>query len=139
MKHTNWWNTNRWSTTHQKTFNNTCITRCCNNNIWQHKWLQFTALLLLDLKKAFDTVNYNILLEKLDHYDIREVAHNLFSSFSSNRLNMFHLIIYNWLRSILAVVYLKGLFLALYFLQFISMIFVMLLLQAQDHLQMTLA
>ena len=44
-----------------------------------------TALLLLDLKKAFDTVNYDILLNKMNHYGIRGIANNLFASFLANR------------------------------------------------------
>ena len=40
-----------------------------------------TALLLLDLKKAFD----NVLLSKMNHYGIREIANNLLASFSANR------------------------------------------------------
>ena len=44
-----------------------------------------TALLLLDLKKAFDTANYHILLTKPEHYGIRADTLDLFASFLSNR------------------------------------------------------
>ena len=30
----------------------------------------------VDLQKAFDTVDHEILIHKLNHYDIREVANN---------------------------------------------------------------
>ena len=41
---------------------------------------EFALGLFLDLKKAFDTVNINILLEKLKKYGIRHKAHKMFSS-----------------------------------------------------------
>ena len=45
----------------------------------------YTALLFLDLKKAFDTVKHEILIHKLEPYGIRGVALDLFSSFLTNR------------------------------------------------------
>ena len=38
-----------------------------------------------DLKKALDTVNYNILLEKLDYYGIRGVVKDWFRSYWDNQ------------------------------------------------------
>ena len=47
---------------------------------------KFVIGLFLDLKKkAFDTVNHEIMLSKLYHYCIRDVAQIWFGSYSNNR------------------------------------------------------
>ena len=43
------------------------------------------AVVFLDLKKAFNTVDHNILLKKLQYYGIRSSCHEWFTSYLNNR------------------------------------------------------
>ena len=41
----------------------------------------FSCGVFIDLKKAFDTVDHNILLKKLDFYGFRGIIQDLFESY----------------------------------------------------------
>ena len=55
----------------------------------------FTLGIFLDLTKAFDTINHNILLSKLRFYGIRGIPFNWFQSYLTNRRQFVHAYGYN--------------------------------------------
>ena len=58
------------------------ITENIQSQLDQNK---FCTGVFVDLKKAFDTVDHEILLEKLSHYGIREIANEWFFSYLTKR------------------------------------------------------
>ena len=66
------------STTHALISVTESIRQSIDNN-------EFGCGIFIDLKKAFDTVNRAILLNKLNHYGIRGVVHDWFKFYLSQR------------------------------------------------------
>ena len=60
-----------------------CLVESIQNAIEQRKT---TSGVNLNLSIAFDTVNYDILISKLEHYGIRGIPLQWFKTYLSNRL-----------------------------------------------------
>ena len=54
------------------------------DNIHEKK---YSGLIFLDIQKAFDTVDHNILIAKLEHYGLRGIAKNFFESYCTNKID----------------------------------------------------
>ena len=59
-----------------------CLTESIKHSIDNGK---YECGVFLDLQKAFDTVNHDILLQKLEHYDVRGNTLNWFQSYLTGR------------------------------------------------------
>ena len=61
------------------------VAEVCNDIIENIENNKINCSIFLDLKKAFDSVNHNILLDKLYKYGIRGEPHKLLESYLTNR------------------------------------------------------
>ena len=66
----------------------TCLLKSTNDWYVNMDKGRFTATELIDLKKAFDTVDHDILLQKLEKYGVIGLEHSWFSSYLKNRLQL---------------------------------------------------
>ena len=63
----------------------TCLLKCTNDWYLDMDKGQYTAMIFVDLKQAFDTVNHEILLKKLEKYGVIGSENAWFASYLCNR------------------------------------------------------
>ena len=63
----------------------TCLMKNTNDWYLNIDKGEYTGLIFIDLKKAFDTVDHNILLQKLAKYGVNGLEHDWFASYLNNR------------------------------------------------------
>ena len=63
----------------------TCLLKCTNDWYLDMDEGQYTTMIFVDLKKAFDTVNHEILLKKLEKYGVMGSENAWFASYLCNR------------------------------------------------------
>ena len=61
-----------------------CLLNCTNDWYVISDRGKYTAVIFIDLKKAFDTVDHHILLNKMRNYEIDGLEHKWFSSYLDN-------------------------------------------------------
>ena len=63
----------------------TSLLKCTNDWCLNLEKSEYTAITCIDLKKAFDTVNHDILVQKLEHYGVKNKEIRWFRSYLTNR------------------------------------------------------
>ena len=63
----------------------TCLMKNTNDWYLNIDKGEYTGLIFIDLKKEFDTVDHNILLQKLAKYGVNGLEHDWFASYLNNR------------------------------------------------------
>ena len=61
----------------------------------------YTGMVILDLQKAFDTVNHKILLEKLRAMGVGEIAVQWFNSYLTGRQQLVNIYLFIYLLNII--------------------------------------
>ena len=76
---------------------------------------KFSIGVFVDLEKAFDSVNHDTLLHKLNHYGVRGVANTLLQSYLSQRTKIVSVDGFSSEKGLFTLVYPKDLSSGLYF------------------------